>query len=121
MKEYKSEASINKVLAQLQLAGAAEIECPCEDEEAKFEVLLREALKSENEAIEIYLKLEKKAKHIGSKALAKAFAELQKDEREHIGNLQLLMKCLCEDAVQTEKEGEAEEAKLQAEVEPAEG
>ena len=41
MKEYKSEASINKVLAQLQLAGAAEIECPCEDEEAKFEVLLR--------------------------------------------------------------------------------
>ena len=120
MKEYKSESSINKMLAQLQIANAA-VACDCKcNEEAKFEVLLREALKSENEAIEIYLKLEKKAKEIGSKPLAKAFAELQKDERAHIGNLQLLMKCLCEDAVQTEKEGEAEEAKLQAEVEPQE-
>lgn len=121
MKNYKSEASINKILAQLQLANAAiACDCNCTDE-GTFEVLLREALKSENEAIEIYLKLEKKSEQLGSKMLVKAFKELQKDEREHIGNLQYLMKLLCEDAIQTEKEGEAEEAKLQAEVEPVEG
>ena len=111
--KYETEASINKLLAQMQLAGAA-IEQDNKDDEDSFEVLLREALKSENEAIEIYIKLKEKSDAIGSAVLVKAFEAIQKDEQTHIGNLQYLMKLLCENAVDVEKEGEAEEAELQA-------
>lgn len=109
--EYKSEASINKLLAQIQLAGAA---IENDTEEDSFEVLLREALKSENEAIEIYIKLKEKSEALGSAVLVKAFKELQEDEQKHVGNLQYLMKLLCENVVDVEEEGEAEEAQLQA-------
>ena len=47
--------------------------------------------------------------------MGKTKKEIQKDEQTHIGNLQYLMKLLCENAVEVEKEGEAEEAQLQAE------
>lgn len=115
MKEYKSESSINKMLAQLQIANAA-VACDCKcNEEAKFEVLLREALKSENEAIEIYLKLEKKAKEIGSKPLAKAFKELSEDEQKHVGSLNFLLEIFCIAANKKEEEGKIEEIKLQSE------
>ena len=117
MGTYKSEASINKVLAQLQLAGAA---IEIDTEEDKFETLIREALKSENEAIEIYLKLKEKADCLGSEILVKAFDEIAKDEQEHVGNLNYLLKLLCNDAVQVEKDGEAEEAQLQAGATPLE-
>lgn len=115
MKNYKSEASINRVLAEFQLANAAICDDCCEDEES-FEVLLREALESENEAIKIYIKLAEKAETLGSKMLVKAFKELKEDETKHVGNLQYLMKLLCEDATQKQAEGETEEAKLQATV-----
>ena len=115
MTEQQNETSLNKILAQLQMAGASIEENKTEEDENTFEVLLREALKSENEAIEIYIKLAEKSKTIGSKILEKAFKEIQKDEQTHIGNLQYLMKLLCENAVEVEKEGEAEEAQLQAE------
>lgn len=118
MKKYRSEASINKVLAEFQLANAAICNDCCEENEESFEVLLREALESENEAIKIYIKLADKAETLGSKILVKAFKELKEDETKHIGNLQYLMKLLCEDATQTQAEGEAEEAKLQSSVEP---
>ena len=116
MKKYRSEASINKVLAEFQLANAAICNDCCEENEESFEVLLREALESENEAIKIYIKLADKAETLGSKILVKAFKELKEDETKHIGNLQYLMKLLCEDATQTQAEGEAEEAKLQSSV-----
>lgn len=115
MKNYKSEASINKVLAEFQLANAAICDDCCEDEE-NFEVLLREALESENEAIKIYIKLAEKAEVLGSKLLVKAFRELHDDEVVHVGNLSYLMKLLCEDATQKQAEGETEAAKLQATV-----
>lgn len=111
MKNYKSEASINKMLAAIQLAGAA---IENDTEEDSFEVLLREALKSENEAIEIYIKLKEKSEKLNSTILVKAFGELQEDEQKHVGNLQYLMKLLCENVVDVEAEGEAEEAQLQA-------
>lgn len=113
--EQQVESSINKMLAQLQLANAAIIEDKCEDEDS-FEVLLREALKSENEAIEIYIKLKQKSEILGSQILVKAFNELKKDEQEHIGNLNYLKRLLCENAIENEDKGETEEAKLQAEV-----
>ena len=113
--EQQVESSINKMLAQLQLANAAIIEDKCEDEDS-FEVLLREALKSENEAIEIYIKLKQKSETLGSQILVKAFNELKKDEQEHIGNLNYLKRLLCENAIENEDKGETEEAKLQAEV-----
>lgn len=118
MKKYRSEASINKVLAEFQLANAAICNDCCEENEESFEVLLREALESENEAIKIYIKLADKAETFGSKILVKAFKELKEDETKHVGNLQYLMKLLCEDATQTQAEGEVEEAKLQSSVEP---
>ena len=118
MKKYRSEASINKVLAEFQLANAAICNDCCEENEESFEVLLREALESENEAIKIYIKLADKAEAFGSKILVKAFKELKEDETKHVGNLQYLMKLLCEDATQTQAEGETEEAKLQSSVEP---
>ena len=114
MKNYKSEASINKVLAELQLAGATLSDEAKEEQEDTFEMLIREALKSENEAIEIYLKLEEKSQLIGSKILEKAFSEIKKDETEHIGNLRYLLKLLCPDTIEGEKEGEIEEINLQA-------
>lgn len=117
MSKYKSEAAINKILAQLQLAGAAIEEDNDKEQENTFEILLREALKSENEAIEIYGKLEQKAECLGSSILQKAFAEIKKDEQEHVGNLNYLLKLLCADSVEVEKEGEAEEAQLQAGLE----
>lgn len=120
MGTYKSEASINKVLAEFQLASAAVCDDCCEDNEENFEVLLREALESENEAIKIYIKLTDKAEAIGSKMLVKAFKELHDDEVTHVGNLSYLMKLLCENAVQKQAEGETEEVKLQAEIEPDE-
>lgn len=116
--EQSNETSLNKVLAQLQLANAAICDNCEEESEDTFEVLLREALESENEAIKIYIKLQKKAETIGSNVLVKAFDELQKDEQKHIGNLQYLIKLLCEEAVQNEKEGEAEEAQLQVTENP---
>ena len=116
MKKYRSEASINQVLAEFQLANAAICNDCCEENEESFEVLLREALESENEAIKIYIKLADKAETFGSKILVKAFKELKEDETKHVGNLQYLMKLLCEDATQTQAEGEAEEAKLQSSV-----
>ena len=117
MKKYRSEASINKVLAEFQIANAAICNDCCEEDEESFEVLLREALESENEAIKIYLKLADKAEALGSKVLVKAFKELKDDEVKHCGNLQYLMKLLCEDATQKQAEGEAEEAKTQATIE----
>lgn len=109
--EYKSEASINKLLAQIQLAGAA---IENDTEEDSFEVLLREALKSENEAIEIYIKLKEKSESLGSSILVKAFKELQEDEQKHVGNLNFLMELLCKGVIEIEKEGELEELKLQS-------
>lgn len=111
--KYETEASINKLLAQMQLAGAA-IEQDNKDNEDSFEVLLREALKSENEAIEIYIKLKEKSDAIGSAVLVKAFEEIQKDEQTHVGNLNFLMELLCKGAIEIEKEGELEELKLQS-------
>lgn len=116
--KYKSEASINKVLAELQIAGAAVADNIEEEQEKTFENLIREALQSENEAIKIYLTLEAKSKKLGSKILEKAFAELKKDETEHVGNLQYLLKLLCPDAIEGEQEGEVEEATLQADNKP---
>lgn len=120
MGTYKSEASINKVLAEFQLASAAVCDDCCEENEDNFEVLLREALESENEAIKIYIKLAEKAEALGSKMLVKAFRELQDDETKHVGNINYLMKLLCENATQKEATGAAEEAKTQTEVEPDE-
>lgn len=117
MKKYKSESSINKLLAELQLASTATIRDNTEAEDNTFEIMLREALKSENEAIEIYEKLAAKSDAIGSKVLVKAFNEIAKDEKMHVGNLTYLMKLLCEDSIEVEKEGEAEEAQLQSKVE----
>lgn len=117
MKNYKSESSINKLLAELQLASTAMNTEEKNIEDNTFEVMLREALKSENEAIEIYGKLAAKSEAIGSKLLVKAFNEIAKDEKMHVGNLNYLMKLLCEDSVAIEAEGEAEEAQLQSEVE----
>lgn len=110
---YKSETNINKVLAELQIAGAA-IADKSDKEERNFETLIREALQSENDAIKIYLELAEKSKKIGSKVLEKAFLELKKDETEHVGNLSWLMKALCPSAIEVEKDGEEEEAKLQS-------
>lgn len=112
--KYKSESSINKVLAELQLAGTAIANDVEEEKEKTFELLLREALQSENEAIKIYRELSAKSEQIGSKMLVKAFNEIAKDEQQHIGNLQWLLKSLCPEAIEIEKEGEAEEVKLQS-------
>lgn len=111
--KYKSEASINKVLAELQMAGTAMLNQTSSENEQTFEALIREALQSENEAIKIYLKLENKSKDIGSKILEKAFKELKKDETEHVGNLKYLLKLLCPSAIEVEKDGEEEEEELQ--------
>lgn len=116
MKEYKSESSINKLLAELQLASTATAEVATA-EDRTFEIMLREALQSENEAIKIYEELAEKSDAIGSKILVKAFKEISNDEKKHVGNLTYLMKLLCEDSVNVEEEGEAEEAQLQAKVE----
>lgn len=111
--EYTSESSINKVLAKLQLAGAA-VEKDEEENQDSFEVLLRHALESENEAIKIYLQLKEKSEAIGSSILVKAFEEIKNDEQTHVGNLQYLIKLLCSDAVEKEQEGENEEKEIQA-------
>lgn len=116
--KYKSEASINKVLAELQLAGTVIADAIEDKQEKTFEMLIREALQSENEAIKIYLKLEEKSQMLGSKILEKAFAELKKDETEHIGNLQYLLKLLCPEAIEGEKEGDIEEVAIQADNKP---
>lgn len=116
MQNYKSEASINKMLAQLQLAGAAISEDDLNKDTDSFEEIIRHALEAENEAIKIYLQLKEKSEQLGSAILVKAFDELANDEREHVGNLQYLMKLICPNAIDSEKEGEAEEAKLQAET-----
>lgn len=110
----KNETNINKVLAELQIAGAALSDNAEHEKEDTFEGLLREALQSENDAIKIYIKLERKSKEIGSKILEKAFRELHHDETEHVGNLSWLMKSLCPNAIEVEKDGEEEEAKLQS-------
>lgn len=112
MKNYKSEGSINKMLAKLQLAGAEIEKDNEENKEDSFEVLLRHALESENEAIKIYLQLKEKSEKIGSDILVKAFNEIKEDEEEHVGNLNYLMKLLCPKAVEGEKDGEKEEADL---------
>lgn len=114
MTKYKSEASINKLLAELQLAGAAIDGETIEKPELTFEEMLREALASENEAIEIYTRLTQRAEALGSGVLTKAFMELAEDEKKHVGNLQYLMKLLCPDTAEVEKDGEAEEAVTQA-------
>lgn len=115
MGTYKSEASINKILAQLQIANAA-VEVDAEENEESFEELLRHALESENEAVKIYIQLKEKAEALGSTILVKAFDELKKDEQEHIGNLNYLVKILCTSAVEKEQEGEVEEIKIQADT-----
>ena len=114
MGDYKSEASINKILAQFQLANAAIHNVEKEQDESNFEVLLREALQSENEAIKIYETLKEKANAFGSAILEKAFDELASDERTHVGNLNYLLKLLCPSAEKEEQEGFAEEIKFQA-------
>jgi rubrerythrin len=116
MKEYKSEASINKILAELQLAGTAATEMT-EDQEDSYEVLLRKALESEEEAIKIYLQLKEKSEKLGSQVLVKAFDEIKKDEQEHVGNLNYLLKILCPSAIEVQKDGEEEEIKVQAGIE----
>lgn len=114
MKTYKSEASINKILAELQIANTAISSEEAKEEDLTLTEMLREALKSENEAIEIYSKLAQRSECMGIKILTKAFIELKEDEEKHIGNLNYLLKLLCDDAVRNEQEGEAEEAQLLA-------
>lgn len=108
--KYKSESSINKLLAKLQIAGAAVEQ---DKDEESFEVLLREALQSENEAIKIYIKLKEKSESLGSSILVKAFDELKEDETKHVGNLQYLMKLLCQSTIDIEQSGELEEQTMQ--------
>jgi rubrerythrin len=118
LKSYKSEASINRILAQLQMAGVmANDPERAEEKEESFEVLLREAIKSENEAIEIYLKLKEKAEALGSELLVKAFEEIKNDEEAHVGNLNYLISILCQKAFAMNKDGEEEEIKTQLEPE----
>lgn len=114
--KYQSEASINRVLAQLQLAGAAISQEQTEEQESSFEMMIREALASENEAIRIYKELASKSNAIGSTMLEKAFNELAADEQVHVGNLNSLLTLLCPEAVQNEELGKVEEVKAQAEV-----
>lgn len=112
--EYKSEASINKLLAQLQLAGTAVDQDNVPDNEESFEVLLRHALEEENKAIKVYLQLKEKSEQLGSAILVKAFEELGEDEKSHVGNLSYLMKLLCPEAVEAQSQGEEEERSTQA-------
>lgn len=113
MGTYKSESSINKALAELQIASAM-VQDVEDDKRTAYEGLLRKALQSENEAIAIYNELAEKSEALGSKTLVKAFNELKKDETEHIGNLNFLLRTLCPETTEVEKDGEAEEAKLQS-------
>lgn len=118
LSKYKSESSINKVLAELQIAGAAIADDVEDQKEKTFEMLLRDALQSENEAIQIYRELEAKSEMLGSKILQKAFNEIAHDEQKHVGNLTWLLKSLCPEAIEAEKEGEIEEVKLQSSDNP---
>lgn len=113
MKQY-TEASINKILAEIQLAST--LVQDEDDNEDSYENLIRKALASENEAIEIYLKLKEKAEQQNSKLLVKAFNEIKEDEQKHVGNLNYLLELLCPKAVDNEVEGKTEEMQLQAEV-----